>query len=257
MDCILVAGGIPGPKDPLYIQAANRPKSLIELAGKPMGQWVLDALNAASGVDHIVVVGLPADTRLTSPKIIAYLPDLGGLLTNAMAGVEQLLSRTPDMQQLLACPGDVPLLTAEMVEWFIAQTSDPAVDMYYSCAPRVLMESRFPGSARSYIRFKDREFAGGDLHVASPYLLMRHREVWEDVVRNRKSMLKQALRLGPKFFIKFLFRQLTLSEASDIVFSRFGLRIKPVVSQYAELAMDVDKPHQLELCRHELAARQP
>ncbi len=257
MDCILTAGGIPDLKDPLYTQAGGRPKSLIALAGKPMVQWVLAALDAAPTIESIVIVGLPASVGLVSSKIIAYLPDQGDLLTNALAGVEQLLKRTPDMQQLLACSGDVPLLTAEKVEWLIAQSSDPAVDMYYSCVSRSVMERRFPDSARSYIHFKDGEFAGGDLHVASPYLLTRNQDVWEDVVRNRKSMLKQALRLGPKFFIKFILRQLTLSEASDIVFARFGLRVEPIVSPYAELAMDVDKPHQLELCRRELVAHQP
>lgn len=257
MDCILMAGGIPGPEDPLYPYTQGRPKTLADLAGKPMAQWVIEALDAAPGVGRILVVGLPADAGLASAKIIDYLPDQGGLLSNAMAGIERLLALAPETRQALACCGDIPLITAEMLEWLLAQSPDPEVDLYHCDAPRPLMEQRFPTAGRSYVRFKDVELAGGDVHVASPYLLMRYRDVWEDMIRNRKSMLKQALRLGPTFFIKFLLHRLSLREARDIVNARFGMRVEPVISRYAELAMDVDKPHQLELCRDELAARRP
>ena len=44
MDAIVTAGGIPQPEDPLYTFSNGNAKALIDVAGKPMVQWVLDAL---------------------------------------------------------------------------------------------------------------------------------------------------------------------------------------------------------------------
>ena len=61
MIAIVTAGGIAAPGDPLYVETQGRPKALIDVAGKPMIQWVLEALHGASRVEHLVVVGLPPE----------------------------------------------------------------------------------------------------------------------------------------------------------------------------------------------------
>ena len=61
MDAIITAGGIPKPEDPLYPFTQGISKALLEIAGKPMIQWVLDALNEAATIDNIVIVGLDAE----------------------------------------------------------------------------------------------------------------------------------------------------------------------------------------------------
>ena len=48
MDAIVIAGGIPQPEDPLYTYSHGDSKALIDVAGKPMVQWVLDALGRQS-----------------------------------------------------------------------------------------------------------------------------------------------------------------------------------------------------------------
>ena len=48
MDAIVIAGGIPQPQDPLYTYSHGDSKALIDIAGKPMVQWVLDVLGMQS-----------------------------------------------------------------------------------------------------------------------------------------------------------------------------------------------------------------
>ncbi len=48
MDAIVIAGGIPEPGEPLYPYTQGKPKATLEISGKPMAQWVLDALNGAA-----------------------------------------------------------------------------------------------------------------------------------------------------------------------------------------------------------------
>ena len=51
-------------------------------------------------------------------------------------------------------------------------------------------------------------------------------------------------------------RRLTLEEAVERVCQRIGIKGRAIVWPYAEPCMDVDKPHQLELLRADLASRQ-
>jgi hypothetical protein len=50
-----------------------------------------------------------------------------------------------------------------------------------------------------------------------------------------------------------LLRLITLDDAVKKVTSRLNLTGSAIVSPFAEMAMDVDKPHQLELIRLDLA----
>lgn len=256
LDAIVLAGGVPAPEDPLYPFTQGASKTLLPLAGKPMLQWILDALTAAPSIWRIVLVGLEGNAAITSPKIVARLPNRGSLFQNGAAGIAALRALTPASAQLVMCSGDIPLITAEMVEWGIAQCPDPTVDLYHFDVSRAVMETRFPESHRTYIHFADGDLAGGDFHIVAPGIIDQHGKLWEDLIGNRKNALKQALRLGAAFFIKLALHRLRVAELERKAARSFGLKVRVVQSKYPELGMDVDKPVQLELCRRELEARQ-
>ena len=79
MDAIVTAGGIPLPEEPLYSVTLGESKSLLDMAGKPMIQWVLDALTDSKTVDNIIIVGLSEKSRLECGKPIYYVPNQGML----------------------------------------------------------------------------------------------------------------------------------------------------------------------------------
>ena len=87
------------------------------------------------------------------------------------------------------------------------------------------------------------------------YNLYTNHELWEDLIGSRKNALKQALRIGLGTLVKLLLRRLSLAEAEERVAKAMGLTGRAVLVRHAELAMDVDKPFQLEICRRELAGR--
>ena len=253
IDCILMAGGVPQEEDLLYEYTQGQPKALLDMAGKPMVQWVLDALNNAPSVRDIVVVG-PVDTAaLASPKVAHYLPDQGSMLKNILGGIDWVLARNPETRQVLISSSDIPLLTGAMVERLLAQCADPEVDIYHTIVLREKMEQRFPGSRRSYVHFSDGDFAAGDIHVVAPHIGHKHRELWNDLLNSRKSALKQAARLGSAFFVKLIARRLALAELEWFALEKFGLNVRALPVDDAEMGMDADKPFQLEICRRELA----
>src|SRR3990172_2756542 len=91
MDAIVTAGGIPQPEDPLYTYSNGDAKALIDVAGKPMVQWVLDALSDAKQVDNVIIVGLSPKSGVTCKKTMHFLSNQGRMLANIVAGVNKSL----------------------------------------------------------------------------------------------------------------------------------------------------------------------
>jgi len=83
-----------------------------------------------------------------------------------------------------------------------------------------------------------------------------HLDMWESIIGSRKSPLKQASIIGLGTLFALFTRRLTLEDAVKRVSERIGIKGRAIVWQHAEPCMDVDKPHQLELLREDLAKQQ-
>lgn len=252
MDAIVTAGGIPQPGEPLYEYTQGQSKALLDVAGKPMIQWVLDALSDAQTVGNVVVVGLSEDNGLKCSKIGGYLPNQGSMLSNVKAGIAKITELNPEVCHILLVSSDIPTITGEMVDWVVNTAQQTDEDAYYNIIPRQTMEARFPGSKRTYTRFKDIELCGGDMNVVRASLSTND-EFWEKVIASRKNALKQASLVGFDTLILLLFHSITLDGAVKRVTKRVGLTGRALVCPYAEVGMDVDKPNQLEMVRADLA----
>jgi GTP:adenosylcobinamide-phosphate guanylyltransferase len=255
MDAIVIAGGVPTPVEPLYPYTQGKPKALLDLCGKPMIQWVLDALEEADSIDRIVIVGLSDENGITGNKIQSFLPNQGGMLNNVRIGVRRILENNPDSRHVIIASSDIPGITPEKVDWVINTAMQTDSDAYYCVVSRQVMESRYPGSKRSYVHLKDVDVCGGDMNVIRSALVEGNDELWERIVDARKNALKQAALLGFDTLLMLLFRTITLEGAVRKVSRKIKLQGRALLCPYAEIAMDVDKPHQLELMRADLAAR--
>ena len=256
MYAIVTAGGIPNPEDPLYMFLKGDAKALVDVAGKPMIQWVLDALNAAQQVDAIILIGLSAKTGLVSAKPIHYVPNQGRMLANIVAGVNKALELNRKTQYVLVVSSDIPALKGEMVDWLVSKCMETKDDMYYGVCPRDVMEARFPGSKRTYTRIKYMELCGADIHVTHVRMATEHLDLWEQLIGNRKSPFRQASLVGWDLVWKiFVTHGLALDELVEQVCARLGIKGRAIVWDRAEPCMDVDKPRQLELLRADLEAQ--
>lgn len=256
MDAVVIAGGIPQPQDKLYPYSRGESKALIDIAGKPMVQWVLDALGQAATIDRVVLVGLTAKSGLTCNKPLFHVPGEGKMLANIQAGTAKVLSLHPRAEYSLFVTSDIPSITAPMVDWLVNTCLQTKHDIYYTVIPRQTMEERFPTSRRTFVRLKDIEACGGDMNMARTSIVRKNPEFWDRVFEARKSPLGQASLLGLDLPIRLLFRQLTANDVVRRLAERLGLKGRAIICPFAELGMDVDKPHQLEIMRSDLDRRQ-
>lgn len=247
MDVIVTAGGIPRPDESLYTQTQGGYKAMLDIHGKPMIQYVVDALDQAPSIERIVVVGLPVFTDLSTTKPLITLPNQGGMLENIKAGVDELRKDKPDLQQILVGSSDVPTITAEHIEWLVARIQESDDDLYYNVIERSVMEARFPGSKRTYTRLKDVEVCGGDLNAVRASMVNDQNPLYTRLIDARKSTLRQASLLGYDTLFFLLLHQLSLAEAARSVSAKLKIKGRALLCPYAELGMDVDKLHQYEM----------
>ncbi len=252
MDVVITAGGIPEPDDPLYPVTQGSPKALLEMAGRPLIQWVLDAVSASDLVENIVVAGLDSGDHLNSSKPQTFVPNQGDMLQNIRAGTLQAVSLNDRANLILTVSSDIPAITREMVDWTITAAQETDHDLYYNVITREVMEQRYPGSNRSYVRLKDYELCGGDMNVFRASLVTARKELWERIIAARKNALRQAALIGYGTLILLLMRQLTLEAGVQRASKSLGIRGRALVCPYAEVGMDVDKPYQYEILARDL-----
>jgi len=253
MDAVITAGGIPKPDDPLYDLTRGGSKALLDVAGKPMVQWVFDALEEAQTIENVILIGLDDPGELTSSKLRATIPNQGSMLNNIRGGATKVMEINPQAEHVLLVSSDIPAITGEMVDWVNKAAVDSNADVCYNVVTRQTMEKRYPHANRTFLRLKDKEFCGADLNVLRTKLLSSHDTLWDQLIEARKSPLKQASIFGLMNVLLLFTRRLSIDNAAERVSQRLGLSAKAIECPYAEVAMDVDKPHQLEILRADLS----
>ncbi|MBE7436822.1 MAG: NTP transferase domain-containing protein [Spirochaetales bacterium] len=253
MDAIVLAAGKPGPSAPLYALTRGDPKALLKVGGQTMLERVVSALADAPSIQRIYIVGLEYSSRSGRP--ITCLADQGGLFSNGMYALKRAAADQPSAGQFLITSSDIPALRAEMVEWLIGQARGYDDDIFYNVISKEIMERRYPGSGRTYVRLKGQEVCGGDLIVVSARMIKEKEDLWRGLFAARKNPFRLAALIGIRTLILFLFRQLTLDAAVAAVSSRLGIRGRVLLCPFAEMGMDIDKPDQLKILDRDLSPR--
>lgn len=255
MDAVVTAGGIPQPDELLYTYTQGKPKALVDICGKPMVQWVLDALSGSKNVENVVLIGLTSESGLTSSKPLYFIPTQDSMITNILAGIKKVLEINPSAKRVVLASSDIPGITTEMVDWEVEATLQANVDLCYNLIKKEVVEARFPGSKRTYTRLKGMRVCSGDMTVISTSVVSANPEVWEKLVAARKNPLKQAAIIGYDTLLLAALGIITVDRALDMATKRLHMSGKVIMCPYAEVGMDVDKPVQLEMMRADLAKR--
>jgi CTP:molybdopterin cytidylyltransferase MocA len=247
MIALISAGGIPNPDESLYCYTQGVNKALLDLCGKPMIQWVLDALNGSALIDQVFIVGLPTNSQLECKHSLTIVENHGDMIENIRAGAEEILKQAPTTEIILLVSSDIPAITSEMIDWIVKKVEDQPYDVFYSVVERKTMEIRFPESRRTYSRLKDIELCSGDVHALRPALATRNNPLWDNILAARKNPLKQAWLVGFDTLFYFITRQMNLETAAKFLSNKLGIKGNAIVLPFAEMGMDVDKAFQYEI----------
>jgi CTP:molybdopterin cytidylyltransferase MocA len=242
IDTVVLAGSI--NRIPLFPGNGPGYKALVELAGRPLMAYVLDALHAARHVGRIIVVGAPEVLEYAShwPRVEG-VPEEHQLIRNAWVGL-----RAAQSDRVLFCNPDQPLLSTEMVDDFLADAASIKADIVSSWVRREDL-GRYAEGDHKFAYFGDGRLAHGNLFLVRKAIpdCDRVRTRLDRLYRARKSTPRFAWELGPVLFCRFLVAHLTgklpkLEETLQVAGKAFGLTIAPVISRHPEIVLDIDEP---------------
>lgn len=240
-DAIVLAG--PGKEDWLAQEGVSN-KSLLPIDGRPMVEYVLQALKGSRFLKNLILVaGFPLSEGL-KPLVDKYVPAGDTMEENIERGVLETSS------PLVAIMGsDIPFISSETIDRVISLCSSYPASLYLPVIRREDIERIFPGSQRTYARLKEGEVKAGNIFLFK-------RENWHTVegflskvVAGRKQLWKLAAILGWKYALKFLLGKLSVEELENVVARETSLPVKAFLMDAPDLGVDVDKLDDLILAR--------
>lgn len=243
---LILAGQREGVVDALCADAGVERKAVIPLNGKPMIDYVLDALDTADVNMPYFVSGFDAayDARLTQS------PSAPGPAGSALAALE---AGIPNPVLITTC--DHPLLTPEMVTTFIDAAQKSGAEFCVGLAEKSVIQPAYPDVKRTYLKFADISVSGCNLFYISSTRGLEAIRFWQRAQHFRKRPLRLAASVGWGILFKYISGGLTLEGAFSYASKRLNITARPILLPFAEAAIDVDKPSDKVLVEQILKAR--
>lgn len=251
MYAVILAGGKINPKNELYAESKGLTKAMIDIHGKPMVQWVIDAANKAKSVEKLIIAGLPDFENLRSGKPVQLLNDQGGIVENLSAAAKIILNEAPETEYFVSITADIPLIQAEIIEKVIDAGKETGYDFLFHIVEKKAMDASYPGVKRTYFRLRDGRFCGGDMHLICPKVFVN--PAYYKLVEYRKNPIRMITMFGFGVLLRMIFYPPTLAMAAKIVNERLGFSGKAVISDEPAIGMDIDTMHHLAISREKLA----
>ncbi|MGB0906707.1 MAG: nucleotidyltransferase family protein [Maricaulaceae bacterium] len=246
VNVLILAGQREGVVDPLCAEAGIERKALLPLLGRPMIDYVLEALSASKLAPKFYVSGFDADYDAR----LLQSPSAPGPAGSALVAIEAGIDAP-----LLVTTCDHPLLTPGMVEIFLSGARESGADFCVGLAERDIIDPAYPGVSRTYLKFSDKAVSGCNLFYIANAKGIEAIRFWRQAQHDRKKPWKLASRFGVRILFDYLLGRLTLGGAFEYASKRLGITAKPVLIPIAEAAIDVDKPSDKRFVEQILSAR--
>lgn len=220
---------------------------------------VVRALRGAKRVGRIAV-------SVDDASVLDAVPELGAQVreqtlevhasgSSPSASVADVLGRLRAPEALLVTTADHALLTPEIVDHFAERSSSRDADVSVGVVAASVLLDAFPEASRTFLRLRGERFSGANLFLFRGPQARRVTAFWSRAERFRKQPWRLVSAFGPVNLALFLLGRLGLEEAFERASRVIGARVRAVPLPFAEAAIDVDKPADLELVSRILAAR--
>ena len=245
------------PQDPVARHAGQSHKALVRVAGVTMLIRVLRTLQQSHSVGKIAVcLEAGAPVAGAEPELDALIAHGAVTLIDAVASPSRSVLRALDRLPLplLVTTADHPLLSAAMVDRFCDAVPADA-DAAVAVVSASLLQRSYPGAIRTYYRFAGEGYSGCNLFLLQSPKALRVVQFWARLEQHRKRPWRLIAEVGPAALLRFLLGRLDLDGAMRHLSGRAGASVRAVELPFAEAAIDVDKPADLELAETILAHR--
>jgi choline kinase len=262
---VILAARRGGRLDPLAARAEVTHKSLVPILGRPLIQYVLEALAPAPGLKCIRICVEPeaaaairkvpgANGELgVTVDFVASGPTITDSAYVSAEGIEgPILFTTADNVNL------TPTAVAEIMRP-IAAGADVAIG--FATREAVLAarcEAQLAPAATANVgpyRFSDGRYSNCNLYALAGKGALKAAEAFREGGQFSKSRKRLVNFIGVANVILYGLRLLTLERAMKRISRRFGVRVVPVVLEDGAHAVDVDNPRTYTIAEAILKAK--
>jgi len=248
---VLAAGR--GPNDPMAKAYGVSHKCALPVAGVPMLRRVVDALRGSRSIASIAV---SIETAEVARHALGKTSNITIVASENSAPLSAIVAiKKNSTFPVLITAADHALLTPEMIDYFCEQAELNGADFSAGLARAEVILAAYPQSIRTFFKFGKDRVSGCNLFAVHNEKGLRILEKWKYLEQVRKKPWRLVAAFGPLALVRYLLGTLSLDEVIRIVSKRLGLIAKPILLPFAEAAIDVDKPSDLELAETILKQR--
>ncbi len=143
-----------------------------------------------------------------------------------------------------------------MIDTFVEASLESGADFTVGLAGRETIAAAYPQTRRTYLKLGERQVSGCNLFFLANDRGLEAVRFWQGAEQDRKRPWRIAWRFGPLAAMRILSGTLSFDGVFGLASDRVGARVAPVLLPFAEAAIDVDKPSDLELVTGILARRE-
>ena len=243
VNAVVLAGGRIAPE---FAEAVGTDsKGLIKILGKPSIEYVVEALRAVPSVARIAIVGPEMYREQPVAGMVDCVIAEGGHITeNLVRAIEALGAE----KELLMLTSDMPLVTAEALNDFLARCPQDAEACYPVTRRRPTVQL-FPHRLFVYLPLQEGWITNTCVMLLRPQLLLDNRAFIDRLVERRRNPFTAAATVGIGFVLRFLLSWLVplLRYSMADISRRLGKitgakNLVGMIIAYPEIALDIDKP---------------
>ena len=231
-------------------------KAIIKIDGKPMVNYVVEALAESDYVNNIYIVGEKDKLNKTGfsrgKEKIKFVDDKSSFVDNLVEG-----GNASQSDKILFSTSDIPLITSKDVSDFIRECSHRKNDHFYlAYYPKEDYEKKFSGIKSSKF------YQLGDKFVKNGCIFMLDRDFLDEINKNKEfqkiiSYLYNQRKSAWNLFAtlakyrlfnlvsKYIFKNLTMEEAEKILYEKTGFHFYGIESS-SRVGVDIDSSEELQ-----------
>jgi len=228
-------------------------KAELNIADKPLVQYVLEAVHNSTKIDKVIYLGKKVEGL--DNFYDEYLDASSNITTNMQNGLRAALNHNPE--NIVVVSGDLLWLTGEDIDVFIETSLNecPDASLVYPIMTRAMVEESFDQPHRRYAKLNGEELTGGSVLFLKPDCAEPLLDYADRAYKSRKNLLALARLLGLKVMVKFVLRRLRVEDVEVRISQGLGVKVRGLRLARAALALDVDEAEDLMCAERDMKAR--
>lgn len=223
-------------------------KALLPIFSRAMIEYVIATLQKSNLIENIYIVSNHQELARYNQSGVQFMSGGKSFFDN----FSLMRTNFPLTKKILLVSDDIPLLTVAALDDFLEQCNSSDADVLYPVVPKQVLYADNNQTKRMLVKLVEGSFTGGNIIWIDQEAVLDARTQIEAMFTNRKSPLKLCQMVGWGVLLKFLCRTLSLRDIEQSANRLFGFRCQAVISEFAEMGIDVDKPTDLEFVEQKL-----